>query len=302
MLSSRTMQRLWLHRSLALALFGMTVTGCREARHDDSVANAANNESKRALPLPIAEPPLDRKQLLLAVLQAASASALGQDDSKQQRALDGARFEVRLRFGCPVYERLGSGSGSFDVRFDEEKRTLRVSTAPDITLDDPRIAELSGSEVEAAEGFWLPHPWLLTEGCPPAPPQAAVEAQDVEAENKAARANQSANRAQVVAAPPASGPAQQIGIAQFFTEADSRTTRREQRPYAVTKGLAEGEQPSAQGYNLVLSGRLRPAQGKVINCRSTAPDRPPDCVVSAQFDRVFIERPDTKEVLGEWTS
>lgn len=289
------MQRLWLHRSLALALFGMAVAGCREARHDETVANATENQSKPALPLPIAEPPLDREQLILAVVKAASAAALGQDDSEQQRSLEGSRFEVRLRFGCRTDNPLRPGAGSFDVRFDEEGRTLRISAAPDLTLDNPKIAELSGPEVEAVEGFWLPHPWLLTEGCPPAAPQPATD-------NQATMADQRADPSADAAAPPVAGPTQQIGIAQFFTEADSRTSRRERRPYQVTKVLADGKRPSLQGHNLVLSGRLRPVQGKVINCRSIAPDKPPECVVSAQFDRVFIERPDNKEVLGEWTS
>lgn len=295
MLSSRTMQRLWLHRSLALALFGMAVAGCREARHDETVANAANNESKPALPLPIAEPPLGREQLILAVVKAASAAALGQNDTEQQRSLEGSRFEVRLRFGCSAFKAFRPGSGSFDVRFDQEERTLRISAAPDLTLKNAKIAEFSGPEVEAVEGFWLPHPWLLTEGCPPAALQPATD-------NQATKADQRADPSADAASSPVASPTQQIGIAQFFTEVDSRTSRRERRPYAVTKVLADDEQPSLEGYNLVLSGRLRPIQGKVINCRSNAPDRPPDCVVSAQFDRVFIERPDNKGVLGEWTN
>ena len=93
-----------------------------------------------------------------------------------------------------------------------------------------------------------------------------------------------------------------VGIAQFFTKADSRTGRRDQRAYETTKVLAEGERPSPEGYNFVLSGRLRALpEGRVINCRAPSFDRPPDCVVSAEFDRVWIERPNSKAVVAEWS-
>jgi hypothetical protein len=40
----------------------------------------------------------------------------------------------------------------------------------------------------------------------------------------------------------------------------------------------------------------------VIACVATDPDKPPDCVVSAEFDRVRIERADNRTVLAEWGS
>jgi hypothetical protein len=99
----------------------------------------------------------------------------------------------------------------------------------------------------------------------------------------------------------AAGYSQRIGIAQFFTGADSRTGRREERAYEASKMLAENERPSPEGYNLVLSGRLRRLPGgQVIACRVASVDAPPECVVSAKFDRVRIEVPSTKNVLAEW--
>ena len=66
--------------------------------------------------------------------------------------------------------------------------------------------------------------------------------------------------------------------------------------------LREGEQPSPEGYNLVLSGRLRQLPGgRVIACRLTNPDVPPDCILSVLFDRVWIERPETKAIVAEWS-
>ena len=95
----------------------------------------------------------------------------------------------------------------------------------------------------------------------------------------------------------------QIGVAQFFTNTDPRTGRRDHRPYESTKVLAENEQPSADGYNLVLSGRLRAQPlGRVISCRSAGVEAPPQCIVSADFDRVWIENPRTKEILANWAN
>ena len=67
------------------------------------------------------------------------------------------------------------------------------------------------------------------------------------------------------------------------------------------KTLAEGTPISSQGFNLVLSGRLRslPERG-VIKCSAVNAYSPPECIVSAEFQRVWIERPDSREVVAEW--
>jgi hypothetical protein len=91
-----------------------------------------------------------------------------------------------------------------------------------------------------------------------------------------------------------------IGIAQFYTSADPRTGRRSERAYEAVKTLA-GEPPGAEGFTLVLSGRLRAVPGGgVIACAVSGPDQPPDCIISADFDRVWIETPVGREVLAEW--
>ena len=94
-----------------------------------------------------------------------------------------------------------------------------------------------------------------------------------------------------------------MGVAQFFTKTDPRTGRRDHRPYEATETLGEGKRPSAEGYNLVLSGRLRAQPlGRVISCHATDVDAPPQCIVSADFDRVWIENPRSKEILANWGS
>lgn len=244
--------------------------------------------------MPLVEPPRDRANLLIAVARAASAAALGTDDAAAQRELDGDRFEFRLRFGCPRPGNEEPGAGPFSVRFDRESRRLRLSAAPTVSADDPVVTAIAGEEVEAVEGFWIERPWLLAAGCPAVPPppeQAETEAKP--AEEADAEGDTNIN--------PATPILPSIAIAQFLTADDPRTDRRGKRPYEAAKTLPEGSEPSQQGYDLVLSGRLRAnGNGKVISCTVTSPDRPPTCMVSALFDRVWIRHPGTGEIIAEW--
>jgi hypothetical protein len=238
---------------------------------------------------------MDRAALLLAVAKAASAAALGQDDLAVQRKLDAKKFELRIRFGCEG--RVTSKSPqSFGVRFEPDTKTLRLRAAPNLTLDDSWITELAGETIEAAEGFLLERPWLLTAGCS-RPTNTVPEQEDLPL-----------NETNPDAVAPKGSPdqfsaqtrTQRVGIAQFFTEEDPRTSRRDQRAYEVTKVLKDDERPSAQGYDLVLSGRLRRLHGRVISCRVERADLPPDCLIAVEFGPVWIEAPATNEVLAEW--
>lgn len=266
----------WQLFPLALSVAAL-VAGCQPAAQEEPVQNEAVNEASPLPPLPVAEPPMDRAGLLTAVAKAASASALGRIDSAEQRPLDGKRFEVRIRFGCATTPQLvKETAGPFNVRFNSEDRTLRLRAAPDLTLDEPQIAALAGERVEAVEGFWMRRPWLLADGCPAGPADQQTDG-----------------------TPQASD--QRVGLAQFFTATDSRTMRRDDRAYEATKVLGADEAPSRQGYNVVLSGRLRQLpQRRVILCRTRGAGAPPECVVSAQFDRVWIEEPSSKAILAEW--
>lgn len=233
---------------------------------------------------------MDRAGLLAAVAKAQSAAALGQDDGTEQRRLDGRRFEVRIRFGCPM--RTQRDGQPFTLRFSDEDRMLRVRAAPDLTLADPVVAELAGKAIEAVEGFWIPRPWLLADGCPVGRPPPI---QPTGPKNEAAPEEIGTRDA------PEGRTDLRVGIAQFFTAADARTARRDSRAYEATKELGENERPSPQGYNFILSGRLRQlSAGRVIPCRVVSPDLPPECVVSAVFDRVWVAAPGSKDVLAEW--
>lgn len=249
------------------------------------------------LSVPRPEPALDRAGILAAVAQAASASAAGVDGAAAQKGLDGRQFEFRIRFGC-----MGPSNNLRDASLgwslDSETQTLRVRARPTVSADDRLVLELAGGKFEAVEGFWVPRPWLLQSLCPAA---AAVKAPEAPSEADAL--------------PPAKGAAARpdepdpstvwprVGIAQFFDETESRTGRRSMRAYEAVKTLEPDQPIGSQGFNLVLAGRLKALPGRgVIACASKNADSPPDCIVSADFDRVWIERPDTREIIAEWGS
>ena len=267
----------------AIAMCLLAVAGC-QPRAEPSVNEQNDVADEAPAPsLPSAERPLDRSAILIAAAKAGSAAALGQDDLNAHRDLDGKTFELRIRFGCSTgtvstTPTVAPKPGPFNVRFDSSSRTLRVRAVPDLTRDNPTVAAIAASGIEHVEGFWMRRPWLLTPGCP-------------------------ASTSAPVGEPTVAASDQRVGIAQFSTSADTRTGRRDGRPYEATKVLEEGALPSRQGYDLVLSGRLKKLpDGRVIACRAVGVEAPPECVISAQFDRVRIQTPDGKSTLGEWST
>lgn len=259
---------------------------------DEPVPEAA--ASSPALPaLPVAEAQMDRRELLLAVIEAGSAAAAGVSDAQAQRELDGKRFELRLRFGCP------NGSAREDAgrraTFDEGNRLVQLEAASEISMTTPPVEYLNDGSFEAAEGFWISHPWILEPACPAAPADAAPSA---------APAGLPVGTSPIAAPSPSApvGPGRQVGIVQLFTVSDARTHRRDSRAYRVTERLTESVHPSRSGYDVVIEGRLQPLpDGRVIACRANA-GRSPTCLISARFEQVSIERADTGALLAEWPS
>lgn len=273
------------NRRIAPILAAALLISCRPTQDPEVQNDAAKAEPDRPV-LPVVEPPLDREGLLMAVAHAASATALGQSNPDTQRELDGDRFELRVRFGCGGSSET-AGAEPRRWTFDEAKRVVRFRVEPDFAGDLPMMESMVGAEFESVEGFWIRRPWLLASGCPAPRPNPSTEAE-------------TAGAPATSAPTPAAG--ERVGIAQFFTEADPRTHRRDSRAYEATKLLEENETPSAQGYDLVLAGRLKALpDGRVIACSVTRTEAPPECIISARFDRVRIERPDTGTVLAEWS-
>jgi hypothetical protein len=276
-----------LMRLASVALLGL-LAACRgqEPPQPDSQNQPADKSGPERLP--IVEPPFDRSRLLLTVARAASAHSAGLADQGIQRTLDGKQFEVRLRFGC---DGPGPGNGGYGWSLDPDGRTLRLRAVPTLSLGDEVVRSVAGDGVEAVEGFWLPRPWLLQAACPGGRPasQLPSDAQVSEGDPAATTA-------------PAPSIAPRIGIARFFTAEDARTGRRINRPFEAVKQLAEGERAGQDGFDLVLSGRLRArGDGRVIVCAGSGVDRPPDCIVSAAVDRARIERPEDQEIMAEWS-
>jgi hypothetical protein len=267
----------------------LLLSSCRPAR-DVEVPNATVSTDTTSVPrLTAVEAPLDRAAILRAAADAASAAALGRDDREAQGRFDGDRYEVRIRFGCSTPDS-SAVAAPFVVQYDEESRRLQVRASPDLDENEPWIAALAGDKVEAVEGFWMRKPWMLASGCSVDPKPVASE--NTEDTGEPTQAMPAVKRNEW-----------RVGIAQFFGATDTRTTRRDNRAYETTKTLAEDRPASLQGYDLVLSGRLRElSDGRVIACHVVSPELPPECVASVTFDQVKIQRADTQETLAEWSS
>lgn len=288
-------------RTTCLVAVGVIASCGPRTENENGVANSAEPVTENLSSLvPVPEPALDRSGLLAAVAQAASAKAAGTNDAQAQRALDGRQFEVRIRFGCkgpsPTLAEDWLGWS-----FGNEGKTLRVRAAPTVAADDPLVRKIVGNaEFEAIEGFWIPRPWLLQAVCPadqilvPADRPAADSAPKEEPQEEVPSAEPAPSE------PVPKWP--RIGLAEFYLQSDSRTGRRDNRAYQAVKTLVEQARVGATGFNLVLSGRLQALPGrKVIQCVAANPESPPECLVSGDFDQVWIENPETKEIIAQWS-
>lgn len=281
----------WRTRVAALAC-AVLVAGCQA--QDDAAPSPTASDSPGLPRLPVVDPPLDREALLMAVFRAASAAAIGEDNGDVQRNLDGKRFELRLRFGCPGEKVTQATTRS--RTFDAERRVVRLEVGSEIEGDTPLVEQVVGSEFEAVEGFWIRRPWFLRAACPrrssTSVPQGGTPAAGTGRSSVSGPSEPGSTEE----------PAPWLGIAQFFSATDARTHRRDSRAYQAAENLSEGEAPSSAGYDLVVQGRLQSLPGgRVIACRADGA-RQPSCVISASFEQVSLERADTRELLAEWPS
>jgi hypothetical protein len=250
--------------SLLLAAASLFAFGCTPSDNEQppqrTTAAAEAARKPEPAPLPLPQTSLDREDVILAALGAATAAALGEDDSAAQAELKGRRFEVRIRFGCYGSDKLASSGWSHDAA----KGVLRARVGADINSDILKASDLNDGTYEGAVGFTLRRPWMLVEGCPDPRFMSMAD-----------------------------GPA--IAIAQLFTPSDSRV----ERPEASYEAVAQvtPTQLPIKGLNLVLSGRLKPlTDGRAIRC--AASDGPPACIISSIIDRVAIEDPVRKVTLA----
>ena len=286
------------HQAIAVLTAAAFISGCGPAANEgaNEDAQATTNVSRPAI-LPTPDPPLDRQALLIAVLRAASAAATGATDAAAQRALDGKRFELRLRFGCPAAGL--KQPETVEARGKDDQPSVRLSARPDVSLDDPLIGAVTDvSAFEAVEGFWIKRPWMLTPACPRATPTTLAGDRKGEAEAK--RDPEPADEQKPVAA--ADEALQGIAIVQLFTPTDTRAGRRSSRPFEAVVAARDAGDIGQTGFDLVLAGRLRALpSGQVIACRAADPASAPDCLVSADFDQARMVHPDTRAIFASWS-
>lgn len=282
---SKTQRTIGLAAAACFCLFSLG--GCRAEQPEEAADDNLIVDEKPAKPLPVIEAPYDRARMLLTIMRAASAHASGEDDAGVQRALDGKQFKMKLRFGCDGQGPIGDHGWSVDP----DGKTLRLRAVPTLSLEDEVVRNLAVEDVEAAEGFWLDRPWLLQAACPSARPESQRQS-----------AAEPTGKPDGEEPEPKPNMSQRVGIAQFFGAEDSRTRQRLGKAFEAVVQPDRATQIGANGFDLVISGRLRARRdGRVILCSGRDPNQPPSCIVSADIDRVWIENPDDKAVLAEWS-
>lgn len=217
--------------------------------------------------------PASRADLIAGAAEAASAFAAGEPGGAA--GLVGRRFRVRLAFGCggPA---LDPGPAQAYYQADAAAGTVRLVARPAIWSDLPLVrAAPTPKDTETVEGFWIPRPWLIGDGCP-RPRQVAPPATPTPVE------------------------APSLGLAMFHAADASRAARRGERPYEHVVKLDAQEPNRAPSFALVLEGRVSGfADGAAIHCWSESADHRPICLYAVDIDRVAFEA-DDGAVLADW--
>ncbi|MBB5710027.1 hypothetical protein [Sphingomonas xinjiangensis] len=223
------------------------------------------------------DPVLARSDLIAAAAQAASRYASGKALPAEED-LVGRAFSVRVPFGCegpaaPEEETPGIAHWSWV----EDRKTIRLAMPPADWKGSAMIAQAGASQTwEAVEGFWVPRPWLMADGC------AAIRRDPLQ--------------------PAVAASTQTLGLAAVFEQGGSRVGRRDGRAYQFTV-RAEKDAPLSvpeDGYRIVLEGRVKAfPSGRALECRASGPDERPVCVLATQLDRVAFESAEGA-VLAEW--
>lgn len=256
---------------VALAASTLLLVGCQ--RQETPAAPPAPAEPSAPVVAVGPAPVLDRAALLQAMDIAASAYAAGKDPGGA--TLAGRRFVVRQAFGC-AETTTTPPDGVAAWTWGERRQTLKLTLAPADWSSSPLLAGRADGW-EAAEGFWLPRPWLRQDGCPGA--LSDPNAGDGEAVSP-----------------------QTVGLAAVFEEGGSRLGRRNGRAYEFVVRAAGAEPATAPvgGYRLVLEGRMIAfADGRAIKCRADSPEQRPTCIGAVQLDRVAFEDA-AGQMLSEW--
>lgn len=242
------------------------------ANNQSSVNEANASHPPAPVEIPQPEPALGRSQLLDAAHRAASAYAARRPAPSELATFAGREFTLVIPFGCPGAE-AGERQAGMSWGYDAQAERLRLRAEPTINLESAPVAEVGG-DYEAVEGFWIPRAWTDSEDCP----RFAAGREDQTQPTRPA-----------------------VGVAQFFSAADSRTRRREGRAYEAIERIEAARLPNGQGFRLVISGRVAAvASDRTIACHSPRPDIRPSCVIAVEIDRVAFLNPKTGATLASW--
>ncbi|UZK66605.1 hypothetical protein [Sphingomonas sp. M1-B02] len=274
-------------RLVAPSFLALVLAGCGEQPPEPkaNVQTEAPPPPPRKLPAP--DPVLSRGDLVGAASRAASAYA-GGETSEGTDPLVGRTFSIKIAFGCsgpapapavsPDAPAVGGASGLAGWSWGRDNKSIELRMTPGDWAGSALIAGSGDApDWEAVEGFWMPRPWLASDGCP----------------NVRGDPLQTANTA---AAP------QTLGLAAIFEAGSSRIGRRNGRAYTFTIRPEDDAPlaPPADGYRLILEGRIASyPDGRAIRCRAAGPDQRPVCVVATKLDRVAFEGAEGK-TLSEW--
>ena len=229
---------------------------------------------------------LGRKDLIDIANAAADAASSGSAVPANVSAVDARRFEIYLPFGCngPATE---EGRAPLGWRYDADTSSLRVSVAS-VSWDPgewlPRPSTSAAKDdvspaSEAIEGFWITRPWSSRETCDrdtaPTVPRG-IEAVTL--------------------------PGQTLGIAQIFSEQDSRNARRDGKPYESVIRRDAKDLAIDQGLRVRIRGRVtRFPGGTTVQCRQPAGrEQRPVCLIAVAIDDVAIDNPATEETIAIW--
>ena len=150
------------------------------------------------------------------------------------------------------------------AEYRERDKTLRVTVEPTLAADSPLLKPWLPSNFEAASGFVVDQPWLLTPAC---------------------------------AAPSSGGGS--VAIVELF-HADGSRASRPPESYRITRRIEGGKVPEG-GLDFVLSGRMEALpDGKVISCLAGQEGGRPQCLISVKVDRAAVENPADGATLDEW--
>ena len=269
-------------KAIAVASLALLLTGCEQNGSEPSAgvpSEAPVPPAPRSLAAPV--PVLARGDLVSAAGRAASSYA-GEEKPEGADPLVGRTFSIKIAFGCsgptPGSPDTSEAPGLASWSWGREGKTIELKMAPGSWAGSALIVgNADAPDWEAVEGFWIPHPWLLSESCPTV-------------------------RGDPLQTTSAEIAPQTLGLAAIFESGGSRIGRRKGRAYTFTL-RPDGDTPlqaPARGYRLLLEGRVASfPDGRAIRCRAAGPDQRPVCVIATKLDRVAFAEPDGS-ILSEW--